>query len=163
MRTVSEQVPKVGNGIGGRIANRVGARRTSNLEGIKIDSSNLALLPDQHNTKDVKRERDNNATECKLCFAPFTQKLSLRLGSRNPMRHCKKCGKPVCEVCSQSKRQLAKADPQQYRVCDKCDFEMDNLMHLTPNLEEVREAQRNKITLLNSHVMQMHDSKEILE
>lgn len=79
------------------------------------------------------------------------------------MRHCKKCGRPVCEVCSLSKRQLSKIDNEKYRVCDQCDFDMENETHLKVHLEEVRKANRNKVELLNSHIMQMHDSKEILE
>lgn len=79
------------------------------------------------------------------------------------MRHCKKCGRPVCEVCSLTKRQLSKADRDLYRVCDWCDFEMENETHLKAHLEQVRNANRNKVELLNSHIMNMHDSKEIIE
>ena len=92
-----------------------------------------------------------------LCEALFTQKL--RLINRNPIRHCKKCARSICEVCSDQKRQLSKDNPEKFRVCDLCDFEMDN-ERLIKNLAEVEEDSLAKIEVLNSHILQLNENKE---
>lgn len=89
-------------------------------------------------------------------MAPFTSKL--RLKNRNLVRNCKRCARSVCEVCSESKRQLSKNDPTMVRVCDRCDYEMDNFI-LLKNLEGVKNATNNKIMTLNSHLELFNASK----
>ena len=81
--------------------------------------------------------------------------------NRNPIRHCKRCGKSICEVCSDQKRQLSKDDPQRYRVCDLCEFEMDN-EQLMRNLAEVEQTSLDKIEVLTSHILQLNENKEQL-
>ena len=84
----------------------------------------IKYLPKKHDTKKLKQkrqERDN----CELCEAPFSTKYAIL--NRNPVRHCKRCGKAICHVCSEGFRRLSQSDPEAYRVCDLCDFEMDNV------------------------------------
>ena len=71
---------------------------------------------------------------CELCDAPFTRKA--KLFKRNPERNCKKCAKSICESCSESSRQLSRADPKRVRVCDLCDYEIENFK-LKNSLESI--------------------------
>ena len=116
----------------------------------------LGRLPDTFDKSKVKRKPKDT---CMLCEAPFTG--NLVIVNRNPIRHCKRCGKSVCQVCSESFKRLSKDDPVAYRICDQCDFEMQN-WEVTNNLKQVKEATNDKIEILNSQVEQMHDNKEML-
>lgn len=117
----------------------------------------LDELPETFNLKGVKR---NPSEACMLCEAPFSNRLQLL--KRNPIRHCKRCGKSICEVCSESKRQLSRADPTPYRVCDKCDTEMDNY-RLQRNHNDVLQAQLKKIEMLNNQIEQLDNDKQKLQ
>jgi len=55
---------------------------------------------------------------CMLCTQDF--RLTLR------QKNCSRCGKAICELCSNSKRRLSKISTKKYRVCDECDFMLDN-------------------------------------
>lgn len=109
---------------------RTASRRSSNLEQptsffnaqkpkfiTKTDS-----LPPTFDLKAVEAKRLPNCEFCQLCEAPFTR---TSLGG-NPIRHCKKCAKAICKVCSENSRQLSIADKELHRVCDECDTKMDN-------------------------------------
>ena len=61
-----------------------------------------------------------------------------------------------------SKRLLSRTNPDKLRVCDKCDFDMDN-EELKKNLTEIETMQRNKIEILNSYTESLHDNKEQLQ
>ena len=100
------------------------------------------------------------AHECMICYTPFTVKLKIK--ERLPIRHCKKCAKSVCDNCSGTRRQLSKEDTEKYRVCDECDFELDNIVQLTKSLKQVSTAKDSKILMLNSRIMEMHDNTEML-
>jgi len=107
----------------GGLFSNLGSKLGLKEQATATPAANLASLPETHDHKAIKKNRVD-AAECTLCFAPFTKKLKVL--NRNPQRHCKKCGKAVCEVCSTSKRQLSKTLADKLRVCDKCDFDMDN-------------------------------------
>ena len=93
---------------------------------------------------------------CHLCDDVFTRALG-----KNPVRHCKRCGRSVCGVCSESKRQLSQNDPTQYRVCDKCDTDLDNFK-LQRKHKEVMAEQLRKIEFLNEQIVQLDNEKEAL-
>ena len=78
-------------------ATSAGAAAESNQRRSSVNQMNpdTAKLPETFNLKAVKR---NPTDKCMLCEAPFTNKI--RLLNRNPIRHCKRCGKSICEVCS---------------------------------------------------------------
>ena len=62
-------------------------------------------IPDEF---DLQNVRMLEADACMLCEAPFTRKI--KVINRNTQKNCKRCGKAVCEVCSESRRQLSKND-----------------------------------------------------
>ena len=80
---------------------------------------------------------------------------------KNPIRHCKRCGKSICKVCSEGRRRLSRSDPEVHRVCDMCDTEMDNFK-LKQNHEEVLAAQMVKIEALNHQIEQLDNDKQKL-
>lgn len=92
-----------------------GAQKTKFIS--KTDS-----LPQTFDVKEVEKKRINDVANCQLCEAGFT---SSPFGN-NPIRHCKKCAKAICKVCSENSRQLSIMDKEFYRVCDECDTKMDN-------------------------------------
>ena len=79
-------------------------------------------LPKEFDLK-AKKALRKNPPNCELCEALF---ITRTLGSSNKRFHCKRCAKAVCDVCSESRRQLSVQDSEAYRVCDICDNEMDN-------------------------------------
>ena len=95
-----------------------------------------------------------------LCEAPFTGKLTMI--NRNVQKNCKRCGRAICDTCSDQKRQLARDDNAMYRVCDKCDTEMDNF-RLKRNHEDVLAAQKKKIEMLNNQLVQLEEDKQRLQ
>ena len=92
-----------------------GAQKTKFIS--KTDS-----LPQNFDVKAMEAKRLPNQEFCQLCEAPFTR---TSLGG-NPIRHCKRCAKAICKVCSENSRQLSINDKEFYRVCDECDTKMDN-------------------------------------
>lgn len=78
------------------------------------------------------------------------------------MKNCKRCGRAVCETCSDQRRQLSLNDTEMYRVCDKCDTEMDNF-RLKRNHEDVLAAQKKKIEMLNNQLVQLEEDKTRLD
>ena len=110
-------------------------------------------LPQTFNTKNVKR---NPSKACMLCENEFTTAIGA-----NPIRHCKRCGRSICDVCSLTKRQLSKSDKEQHRVCDKCDTEMDNF-RLQQNHRDVLNAQMEKIEVLNATIETLDNEKQQL-
>ena len=83
---------------------------------------------------DAMEKKRKPTQNCQLCEAPFTTGMG-----KNPIRHCKRCARSVCEVCSSVKRQLSRSDKTLHRTCDQCDTEMDNFK-LKENHKEVLEA-----------------------
>ena len=105
-------------------------------------------------TFDVKAVKRTTKEYCLLCEAVFTKMIG-----KNPVRHCKKCGKSICAVCSETRRQLSQRDTNAHRVCDKCDTEMDNFV-LKENHERVLTMQISKIDFLQRQVENMDDWKQ---
>ena len=59
---------------------------------------------------------------------------------------CKRCGKTVCKNCFTKKRQIAKLDPRQERVCDLCDVALDNVrLRYAQNKISNHQAKKNSI------------------
>ena len=77
-------------------------------------------LPDSIDLEAIENSRQP-AAACLLCESMFTGRVG-----KNPIRHCKRCAKAICAVCSENRRQLSKKDTNAHRVCDWCDTEMDN-------------------------------------
>lgn len=75
-------------------------------------------------TFDVKGVKMLEAEQCMICEIAFTRKLKVL--NRTSMKNCKRCGRAVCDQCSDQRRQLALQDTTLHRICDKCDTEMDN-------------------------------------
>ena len=113
----------------------------------------VSSLPIKFDLAAVKR---NPSEACMLCQAAFTRALG-----KNPIRHCKRCGKSICQVCSEGRRRLSRTDPEVHRVCDMCDTEMDNFK-LKQNHEEVLAAQMEKIEVLNNQIEQLDNDKQKL-
>ena len=151
------------NSLGKSAAESTNVRRGSVLSSSSRSNTAAAAvntdnLPDNHDLKNINAKR-KPADNCMLCDALFTTKM--RLLNRNPIRHCKKCGKSICEVCSDQKRQLSSQATEKYRICDLCDFEMDN-EQLMKNLKHVETTSLEKIEVLNSHILQLNENKEQL-
>ena len=125
-----------------------------------LNSNRLLDQPSLPSTFDVRDVRELESDNCMLCEAAFTRKI--KLTNRNPQKSCKKCGRAICETCSDQRRQLAKDDATLYRVCDKCDTEMDNY-RLKRNHEDVLAAQKKKIEMLNNQLVQLEEDKQKLQ
>lgn len=95
-------------------------------------------MPQTFDTKAMEAKRRPDQQFCELCEAPFTKMVG------NTIRHCKRCAKAICKVCSENSRQLSVTDKEFYRVCDECDTKMDNYT-IQQNHEEVIFAQTEKI------------------
>lgn len=121
------------------------------------------LLPDDFDARGTRDQRKEEQDSCELCGAGFTKRVAALnlLKKTNPSRHCKRCSRAVCEVCSEQRRQLSKNDAARYRVCDLCDFELENAQILI-NLNQVSTQTQRKIEVLNSHVEQFEENKEAL-
>jgi FYVE zinc finger len=70
---------------------------------------------------------------CEICEQVFN--LTIR------RHHCRKCGKSVCNKCSANMKALSRQDAKTtlYRICDKCDTEMENFK-LKKNHDEIIKA-----------------------
>ena len=115
-RTVSEQVPsaKDGGGFFSKVGNLLSRDKdtqnqrlstadvsqstnrmsttSASKDGYQMDPS-IKYLPKKHDTKKLKQKRTERDS-CELCEAPFSTKYAIL--NRNPVRHCKRCGKAVC-------------------------------------------------------------------
>jgi len=80
------------------------AAKDGRRESVSSSQSIVANTDNLPETLDLKAVHDKRkpSDTCKLCEAPFTN--NLRLLNRNPKRHCKRCAKAICEVCSETKR-----------------------------------------------------------
>ena len=107
-------------------ARRTGTLKFDTVRGLLggVDEfSNTEGLPQTFDLKKVKNERAPNTyvKNCMICESEFKALLN-----KNPIRHCKRCAKAVCKLCSDNKKQLSKDDPTKYRVCDECDTILEN-------------------------------------
>jgi hypothetical protein len=85
-----------------------------NLSIVRLDDR---ALPETFTESDVKRA---NAEYCQMCLLDFDK-------FKNRQHHCRRCGKSVCQHCSEHKRQMSKKDAKTlYRVCDLCDTYLEN-------------------------------------
>jgi hypothetical protein len=74
------------------------------------------FLPIKFDRKAMKENRIKGIKGCQLCDQEFTNFLG-----KNAIRHCKRCARSICGVCSQQKRQLSKVEVKEQRICDFCD------------------------------------------
>lgn len=58
-----------------------------------IDKAGIGHLPRWFDKKEVEARRPRDADYCAICEDKFKP-------VRNPIRHCKRCAKPVCRACS---------------------------------------------------------------
>jgi ATP-dependent protease Clp ATPase subunit len=107
------------------------------------------FLPKTFDLKAIESKRKPDTKFCMLCEAEFT-----KMFPSNPIRHCKRCAKSVCDVCSKTKRQLSQQDSEKHRVCDECDTLMDNYL-IKQNHEEVIAAQTEKIENMNNMIVEL--------
>ena len=63
-----------------------------------LNSNRLLDQPTLPQTFDVREVREQHADNCMLCEAAFTRKIKLL--QRNPQKNCKRCGRAICETCS---------------------------------------------------------------
>ena len=120
-------------------------------------------LPQHFDVKAKYVARGDHA-RCQLCEAQFTSNLrKIRvLKDQNPVRYCKRCARAVCNVCSENERQLSKSDTARYRVCDQCDYEMENV-RLKRKLQEVKSTTEDRILELNMKQVEFTESNENLK
>ena len=71
-------------------------------------------LPITFDVAAKEKDRKPNQEACNLCNDKFTKMVV----GKNPIRHCKRCARSVCDVCSLTRRQLSRSDPEKYRTCD---------------------------------------------
>jgi len=74
-------------------------------KGLILDSENdqdLSYLPNDFDPYETRDKRKEDVDKCELCRATFTQRLTALnvLRKQNPARHCKKCARAICDVCS---------------------------------------------------------------
>ena len=110
-------------------------------------------LPIKFDLAAVKKQR-KESKKCDLCEAAFTN-----IVGKNPIKYCKRCAASICKVCCTSKRVLSRSDNKDYRVCDRCDTEMDNFK-LKQNHKEVLSAQVERIEALNNEI-ELLDNRKI--
>ena len=60
----------------------------------------LQYLPERFDLKAVEEKRLKDITHCQLCENKFSK---LSIGDQ-ATRHCKKCAKAICQICSDQKR-----------------------------------------------------------
>ena len=123
------------------------------VKGAKVQAAKVEHPPTTPRTKsklprafDLKAVKRTTTDNCKLCDTEFTRALG-----KNPVRHCKRCGCSICTHCSETMRQLSQLDPEIYRVCDKCDTELDNY-RLTSNHEKVLQLQTKDLDTLQQAI-----------
>jgi len=95
-----------------------------------------------YNESDWKA-KSKTETNCGLCEYRFDQTLGKIIGQH----HCRRCGIAICSTCGSIEARLSKVDPNQYRVCDKCDFELSNpvLIDVDNQIKEKTEKTLAKI------------------
>ena len=103
-RTGSRFLAGVGNLLKGkdRDSGAAAGQDTRNSMVNDIDyQEEISRLPAEFDKAKMFKRR-KQVDNCMLCEQPFTKALTLL--NRNPVRHCKKCAKSICEVCSENKR-----------------------------------------------------------
>ena len=101
-------------------------------------------------TLDLKAVERTQATACELCEKPFTPAIG-----KNPVRHCKRCGKSVCQQCSDQRRRLSKQDSLAYRTCDSCVTEMENFKIVAMH-NEARKEQLLKMVAFDKQIAKLN-------
>ena len=99
-------------------------------------------------TRHEQIELASGKTECDLCKRGDQNSIDLAV--------CHRCKKVICrEECCRSLRQLSQSDVQKYKVCDKCDTELDNF-----NLRQKILKEREK---LNDEKRREEKNSELIE
>ena len=89
-----------------------------------------------------------------MCENKFSK---LAVGNQ-AIRHCKRCAKAICQICSDQKRQLSLDDKEKYRVCDECDVEMDN-QKLKVQFDKLCDKQSKLINRMEEKITELDDTK----
>ena len=89
-----------------------------------------------------------------ICESEFKALLN-----KNPIRHCKRCAKAVCKLCSDNKKQLSKDDPTKYRVCDECDTILENY-ELQYEHQQILQNQQEKIEKMEQKVLDLDGKRQ---
>ena len=110
-------------------------------------------LPEELNVEAMKRNREVKPDMCQLCEDEFT---TLRLRAK----YCKRCTIPVCDTCSMERRQLSKSDKTKYRVCDRCDTELDNV-GIIEMQKQVKLDQFEELSTLGKQISKLNQAKEM--
>jgi len=76
-------------------------------------------LPDLFDVGQVQMLTSNH---CMLCSKLYN--VSMLFGTDK--QNCSRCGKSVCDNCSQAKVRLSKLEKKKHRVCDFCDSVLSN-------------------------------------
>mmetsp|Transcript_52014 Transcript_52014/g.71389 ORF Transcript_52014/g.71389 Transcript_52014/m.71389 type:complete len:99 (-) Transcript_52014:615-911(-) len=84
---------------------------------LDADADEEENLPDLFDPEKVEKL---SSPHCMLCLLVF-KTLSFTM-----KKNCKRCGKMVCDSCSQAKRRLSKLEKKKQRVCDECDTLLSN-------------------------------------
>lgn len=80
------------------------------------------------------------STHCMLCSKQFGSGV-FSLGS--DQNNCNRCGKSICDQCSQAKHRLSKLEKKKYRICDVCEtillnYKLDQMWAREVSTKEVR-------------------------
>jgi len=79
------------------------------------DTANENNLPDVF---DVQQVQFLQSQYCMFCSKHFGSSVFSAVVSH----HCSRCGKSVCDSCSQARHRLSKLEKKKYRVCDACEM-----------------------------------------
>ena len=80
------------------------------------------------------------STHCMLCSKQFDSKMfKLSTDAHN----CNRCGKSICDQCSQAKHRLSKLEKKKYRVCDLCvtillNYKLDQMWAREVSVKEIK-------------------------
>ena len=88
-----------------------------------------------------------------LCEAEFVKRFN-----KNPIRHCKRCAKAICKVCSENKKQLSITNSEKERVCDECDTHLENY-ELQYEHKLILAAQSDQIEKMNNQLLELDAKK----
>ncbi|CAI2367570.1 unnamed protein product [Moneuplotes crassus] len=121
---------------------------TFSISNLKVKSSNL---PEHFDVKSVKKNYHDSET-CQLCDKKFT----LFIKKKN----CNRCSRCICSDCGDNRRVLSLSDKKKYRVCDRCDFKLEN-SDFENKYKSILKAESDTISIQNSIIQKL--TKELDE
>lgn len=78
----------------------------------------LSGLPEFFDEKEQKKKW-MDTENCQLCDSKFT--------FMKRKHNCRRCGRCLCDKCSKNERALSRHSIKKHRVCDRCDFKLENI------------------------------------